>query len=77
MWRGTDHLWLVPRFYFASFNLIRLTNRAGFAIIKSSKGGLIMTRRERKRLERDKKRANIMLAIAILELLIQIIGLLK
>jgi len=36
-----------------------------------------MTRRERKRLERDKKRANIMLAIAILELLIQIIGLLK
>ncbi len=36
-----------------------------------------MTRRERKRLERDEKRANIGLAISIVELLIQIIELLR
>lgn len=36
-----------------------------------------MTRYERKRQERDEKRANCMLAISIISLLLQIIGLLK
>ena len=36
-----------------------------------------MTRRERKRLERDEKRANIQLALTIINVLIQIIALLK
>lgn len=36
-----------------------------------------MTRKERKRLERDEKRANIQLALAVISLLTQILALLK
>ena len=44
--------------------------------IEIKKGGLIMTRKERKMLERAEKRANLEIAIAIIGLLLQIVALL-
>ena len=58
--------------FFYKINRKRLTNNRKRCIIKSWKGGLIMTRKERKRLERDERRANVMMVIAILRFAIQL-----